>query len=291
MVGASNEVWLTDHHVVRVSAIKGDHLIREARVLEHLPASAAVGEVVATGSEAGHDWMVTTRQPGEVLSGRWPLLSPADRRRAVHELAEQLRAVHSTSAEEVLGVPPDPPHPLGGPDPTARLQQMLGEARRLPNVPGPLINEVAAAVEEAAPTVTPWPDATLVHGDVHFKNVLWDGHVTGLIDFEWTRPGPPDLDLDVFLRFCADPALHIAAGRDGGAAFADYDLAPKWLAEAYPELFQVPRERLRLFAISYEVRALLLDPPTDSGVRLHPEHPVNRLARDYVYGGHLRFLA
>ena len=41
--------------------------------------------------------------------------------------------------------------------------------------------------------------------------MLWDGRaITALLDFEWARGGPPDLDLDVLLRFCAFPYLHVA---------------------------------------------------------------------------------
>ena len=50
-----------------------------------------------------------------------------------------------------------------------------------------------------------------VHGDLTFENVLWhEGEITALLDVEWARPGPKDLDLDILLRCAAYPQLHVA---------------------------------------------------------------------------------
>jgi hypothetical protein len=120
----------------------------------------------------------------------------------------------------------------------------------------------------------------LVHGDLTFENVLWDGStLTGLIDFEWSRCAPADLDLDVLLRFCAYPAAHLPAHLEDQAFPADFAQVPRWMAEVYPQLFSHPRllDRLRLYAVGFEVRELLTTPRIPSVASLRPLHPYRRL--------------
>jgi len=133
-----------------------------------------------------------------------------------------------------------------------------------------------------------------VHGDLHFENVLWDGMtVTALLDFEWCRSAPPDVDLDVFLRFCAYPYLHVAEDYEHLTRAGDYADVAWWLAEDYPDLFDYPNafERTRIYSIAYDVRELLLFPPPRSPRELSKHHPINRLERTVNGHSHLHRLA
>ena len=144
-----------------------------------------------------------------------------------------------------------------------------------------LVISTAAALE-------PFNAPTLVHGDLHFDNVLWDGRrVTALLDWKWARPAPPDLELDVFLRYCAFPFLHVAEHFRNQARTADYVDVPFVFADYYPELFSMPRQfdRMRLYSIAYDVRELLLFPPPVSAEQLSDHHPYNRLRRTLVRAG------
>ena len=50
-----------------------------------------------------------------------------------------------------------------------------------------------------------------VHGDAHLANVLrHDGRLAALLDFEWARIGPPDLELEAACR--DDPAIEAQPG-------------------------------------------------------------------------------
>src|SRR5947199_376910 len=83
--------------------------------------------------------------------------------------------------------------------------------RREAHVGAALIDMLVEIVRTTQRVIEPFDVPTLIHGDLTFENVLWDrDHVTGLIDFEWSRAAPADLELDVFLRFCAFPELHVA---------------------------------------------------------------------------------
>jgi hypothetical protein len=57
-----------------------------------------------------------------------------------------------------------------------------------------------------------------------------------------------------------------------------YEDVPSWLAEDYPALFAAPRllDRLRIYAIAFEVRQVLMHPPAGAS---SPHHPLHRLVR------------
>jgi aminoglycoside phosphotransferase len=94
---------------------------------------------------------------------------------------------------------------------------------------------------------------TCVHGDAHLGNALWkDGRLTALLDFEWVRLGPPDLEIEPYLR--ADTA---------GLTHTELGEALGWLAESYPAMFAGPDlvRRLWLYQLANAVRELFLDGP------------------------------
>lgn len=285
----TNEVWLTPDHAVRVNRGHGDRLAREALVAAALAPEVGYPPVVASGSGSGQDWLVMERVPGEPLAHHWPEMSPVVRRRAVRQIAQRLAALHRTPAPDDLPVVEDPPQVLRwcGRDPITPVLDALWCAARLPNVDPMLLHDARELVQRCAGALTPYQASTLVHGDVTFENVLWaDGEVTALLDVEWARPGPPDLDLDVILRCCAYPALHVAEAHAGRTRDEDYADVPYWLTDDYPDLWSHPRifERLRLYSIAYDVRALLRSPPETPRIGLPKHHPLNRLGR--VVEGH-----
>lgn len=291
----TNEVWLTPNHAVRVNRHPDQRLRREASLSAHLPAAVGYPEVVAHGGEVGSDWLVARRCEGVVLSRCWPAMDNDQRRAAVSQLAGRLRALHSVESpaglEEV-----EAPQLLAttAGSPVARLLSALDAAAVLVYVDRSLLADAAMLVRETADALEPFSARTLIHGDLHFQNVLWDGKsVTALLDLEWARAAPPDLDLDVFLRFCAYPYLHVAADYEELTLAEDYEVVPWWFAEDYPELFDTPRqlERVRLFSIAYDVRELLLYPPRRPLRDLSEHHPHHRLARTLSRRSHLDDLA
>ena len=281
----TNEVWLTADHVVRVNRDASLRLHREAVLSQALPASVGYPELIQHGGEVGSDWLVVRRRPGVPLSRAWPSLDTDQRRDAVHQLAARLRVVHQTECPNLDGLRDVPqlldPAPTGRVA-TARLGDALRRARDLEHVDGALMDDLGDLVRATADALDPFDATTIVHGDLTFENVLWEaGQVTAILDFEFARPGPPDLDLDVLLRFAALPHLHVAADYEAQTHAADYAQVPWWMAEVYPELFAHPRQfdRVRLFSIAWDVHELLAFPPTASLPRLHRDHAYPRLVR------------
>lgn len=292
----TNEVWLTPTHVVRVNRSHDNRLARETIIARVLPDAVGYPRIVAHGGPHGEDWLVAERVPGTPLAHHWPDLQPAERRRAVQQLATRLAALHATEAPSDL--PPIVGTPqlleVGSSDPTTPVIAALEQAARLDHVDALLVQEAIDLVERLGDTVQPFTATTLVHGDVTFENVLWhDDSITALLDVEWARPGPPDLDLDIVLRCCAYPQLHVGARFEARTRPEDYEDVPGWLAEAYPELFAFPRQldRMRVYSIAYDARELLAFPPVAPVKDLSPLHPHHRLARVVQRSSYLDDLA
>jgi len=282
----TNEVWLTDDLVVRLNRDASLRLHREAVLSQVLPEEVGYPQVIQHGGDVGSDWLVAQRLPGVPLSRAWPTLTPMARRDAVHQIADRLKAVHQTPCPRLDGLHDVPqlldPAPTGS-QAVQRLLNALARASQLPNIDASLMADAARLVNELAPSLDPFDATTIVHGDLTFENILWDGaEVTALLDFEYARPGPPDLDLDVLLRFCALPHLHVAPDYEHLTKAEDYAEVPWWLAEEYPELFSHPRQldRVRLYSIAWDIRELLAFPPQEPLTRLHKHHPYQRLSQN-----------
>jgi aminoglycoside phosphotransferase (APT) family kinase protein len=281
----TNEVWLTNEYAVRVNRDASLRLNREAVLSHALPFDVGYPAVIQHGGEVGSDWLVLERVPGQPLSRWWPTMTEAQRRSAVSQLAMRLRLIHLTPCPELEGLRDVPQ--LLDPAPTGylavqRLLAAVDQMGRLPNVDPMVALEAAELIQGICSALDPFDARTVVHGDLTFENVLWDGErITAVLDFEYARPGPPDLDLDVLLRFVALPQLHVAADYEDVTRAEDYRDVPWWLAEDYPELFSHPRQfdRMRLYSLSWDVHEILAFPPADVAANLHPQHPYRRLMR------------
>lgn len=291
----TNEVWLTDEYVVRVNRHPNQRLRREAALAPLLPNEVGYPGIVAYGGQMGADWLIVRRMPGTVLSRCWPGMTVDERRESVRQLSNILRHLHRVVCPPDLPEIDTPqllsPHAFRAVDP---LLEALDRAMSLPHVEPLMLAELKDLVLDTCAVIEPFDNRTLIHGDLHFENVLWDGQrVTALLDFEWAHAGPPDLELDIFLRFCAYPYLHVAEDYEHLTRAEDYADVPSWMTEFYPELFDAPNifERCRIYSIAYDVRELLLFPPPRPPRELSKHHPYNRLERTLQGRSHLNRLA
>jgi aminoglycoside phosphotransferase (APT) family kinase protein len=281
----TNEVWLTEDFVVRVNRDASLRLHREAVLSQVLPEEVGYPTLIQHGGEVGSDWLVVRRLPGVPLSRAWPEMDRDARREAVRQIAARLRAVHQVRCPRLDGLHDVPqlldPAPTGS-QAVQRLLNAIAKAASLPNVDASLMADATDLVVATSSALDPFDEPTIVHGDLSFENILWDGErVTALLDFEFARPGPPDLDLDVLLRFCALPHLHVPLEYEHLTRADDYAEVPWWLAEDYPELFSHPRqfERVRLYSMAWDLRELQQFPPQEPLHRLHKHHPYQRLSQ------------
>jgi hypothetical protein len=228
---------------------------------------------------------------GVPLADAWRGLSATDRLDAVRQIGTALATLHAhqfpAAVTTALGVPrPADGAPLAdllgadlNPLPATRAWALVEHARRRPGLDPVLVDAVERRLRELAP-IDPLdrpaaPGYGCVHGDAHPRNALWrDGRVVALLDFEWVRLGPADLELEPYLRpdlggVEPDPderrAILGALAQGHPAAFAAADLVRRvwlyqlgyWLRQLllYP---QFSHERLRRYVAGPEhVRRLL----------------------------------
>jgi hygromycin-B 7''-O-kinase len=287
----TNEVWLTDELVVRVNRRPNNRLRREAVLAPLLPPEVCYPEVVAYGGELGADWLISRRVSGDLLSRAWPDMTSFERQSAVRQIASILRALHRVEVPADLPEIDDPPQPLDASclpivEPVIAL---LDQLDRHPSVDHGLLRDARHVVLQSTAALEPFTTSTLIHGDLHFQNILWDGFsVTAVIDFEWARGAPPDLDLDVLLRFFARPHWFVGPDDAPRTHVADYVEVPFWLAEFYPELFSHDYilERTMLYSLAYDIRDLANDlrneditGPTFALPDFHPHKRIEDLLR------------
>ena len=292
----TNEVWLTDEHMIRLNRRHDARLRKEIEVARLLPPAVEYPEIVAYGGEEGDDFLVTTRPQGQVLAHAWSSLSQAQQSVAIQGLTQHMRAVHAVQLPAEVPTIADPPllESVTRVSPTEKVVAALVLVERHAHVDAGVINELRGLIRDLTLALEPFDAPTMIHGDVHFENVLWDGkRVTGLLDYKWARTAPPDLELDVLLRYCSLPFIYVDSTRRSQVSAESHAQAPWLLAESYPELFNAPRQfdRLRVYSIAHDVREVLLYPPPLPVDRLPEHHPYRRLIRMARGDSHLDLLA
>lgn len=277
-----NEVLICGDYVVRVNREPNQRLRREAELVAELPIRTWTPRVLGHGGDIGADYLIVARRPGQPLSRCWPSMTARDRRFAIAQLAEALDDLHSTPTPTTVNPLTRTTHLLDdGPGLTLRpLWQAIGTMRRDKLADHRLLDLIEQTTSERAHLFDSFSTEFLVHGDLTFENILWDGRqITALLDFEWCRGGPAELDLDSIARYCRYPFAHVPEPASREQRPQDYANVWSWLTSDLPDLFEAPdlQDRLLVIDIAFELHELLSHPDLGSRKKLGPLHPLNRL--------------
>ena len=216
--------------------------------------------------------MLLQRCAGRALHQVYAPTDP-EYREVFSHLADLLKILHSWQPpEDVIalleGLDSDQPPvqrqvvPFAIPD----LESIAHAAALLDFVDTDLVAKAMERVHSLAPSLASKPAATVVHGDMASGNILvTQGQITAMIDFEWTRMGPPELDL-VTLSFLGEQYPSIRPGL-------------VWLEQDYPTLFaqQGFEERLWLYQLAFVLRGVLWWPPETQESDLESGHHLRTL--------------
>jgi aminoglycoside phosphotransferase len=287
---AVNDVWRIGDVFLRV-CFRGDRsrLAREALLLAALPSSIPRPDVVAVGETDGLAWMIAHALPGTTLR-QLVVQTPgseATLRPLVEEMANMLHSLHDwvpphaivqaleaketcLDAADASGIVASDTVAL----PVVRALALVEPLKTLPHVDHGLVDAAVERLRELSiyDTISS-PPRSVLHGDAYLTNVLIaDGRITGLIDFEFARLGPRDLELVSFVRTIDVEGL------------LGVPLPPllRWIEGVYPELFAHPDlpERLWLYALASAMHFVLYWPPeAPEGGGLNPAHPLQHLRR------------
>lgn len=188
--GYSNATWVGDGIAVRIAHTPVD-MAREVALVRALPREVGHPEILGEGTTEGHGWIVTVEVRGQNLHEAWPTLTPAEQRRAVHQLWARAQIVHDASPSlrtHVASHGGFVPASLG--DATAAARR-AAVALGLSSAQQSRLHVVIEGYFRAAPLV----EQPVNHGDLALMNALWDGEVVALLDFEFAVLGPVEIDL------------------------------------------------------------------------------------------------
>lgn len=234
--GFANVVLMTDQHVVRLNSGKfPGAFAHEANVLTRLPQEIPHPEPIAHGlRRLGGEYLILERLPGVNLETAWAGLSDDERGTIGTELGGLIRTLHELPVLDWM-VNPWVEHAVESGAwgdayhaPAEYVEVMVQSAASIRPDLRLLLDGVAAFVTDRMVTYEAEP-SVFIHTDLHFRNVMVDGgHVTGLIDFEGSRIGQRDVELDMLLRSMSTDGLQ-SADRPSRI------LGP--MSESYPALF------------------------------------------------------
>jgi len=282
---ASNDVWSIGGDVLRV-CWRGDvdRLLREAAVITALPESVPCPRPLECGRDEYLSWTLAPRVRGSNLADGWMEIPGPQLREYILQVAEMVSTLHAWTpparvlhllrvasaddADDAVTITGKTTAPLS----PAQHATLIDYLRTMPYVDHGLLDAVAdwLAVAHERLAVHTFPRAVL-HGDLAPTNILVNGgRVAALIDYEWTRFGPRDAELNM-------PAVW--ADWQPREARADRLIA--WLHDGYPDLFAARDldERLWLYRIGFALRCSVHWPPDQPEEGLPPTHPV-RLLRE-----------
>lgn len=234
----NNDVWWLESGYLRV-AWRGDRsrLAREAELLGRLRGFLPVPEVLDCGGDDRLSWSLTAAMPGTAYERLCVRPAPPGLRDIAREVAALLRALHAWSVPgdlaELLRCPEENPDPLrrAGSEvvllPPSAVLGLVPLAGQLPFVDHGVLDAASERLAELGDLMTA-DGEVLLHGDFYLGNVLVQGyHVSALIDLEFARMGPRDLELISVVR---------ALDAEGRLGIQRPPLLA-WLAADYPELF------------------------------------------------------
>lgn len=295
--GWSNEVWMTESHVLRVASRRGPgSLQHELAVASQLPPTVPYPQPVASGWHEDVLWAVAPRVPGRPLSVAWAEADPADEPVLLDSLAASMRALHAVDLSAELGRSApwtDGRPPAGGPPVEVLampdfIAAFVADAITAGAMPRETADMALSALEGATGALSPAPAAT-IHADLGFDNAIWDGEQIWLIDLEWCCSAPADYELVHILRYCAHPENLVDVDVDvrDRVTAKDHTDVPRRLARAYPALFSNPRlrDRVLVYGLAGFARGWHWRPDLWRSNVARPEHPSRELLA-FLDGGH-----
>ena len=283
----SNDVWLLGESVLRV-CWRGDRarFVREARLVDALPASIPHPALIDYSTFEDVTWTLHERVAGVPLSTIWLDLPPTELRDLVAQFSGMVAALHGwTPPAEIDALlaahERETPHDIEAivdaaliPLPLPRLLTLAQVAGTIAYVDPTLIAAATKRIHDLA-AADPFPSALphVVHGDLAFVNILVDaGRITAVLDFEWARKGPRDLELIALIRMIELARREVRR---------EPPRVLQWLQEDYPQLFAAPdlERRLWLYALAYTLRGIIFWPPDRPEADLWPDHHLHLLRR------------
>ena len=96
---------------------------------------------------------------------------------------------------------------------------------------------------------------SFVHNDIHFDNIIYNGEVIKIIDFERSLYAPFDYEFGLFFRMVKTPWKFASEETEKYVKQEDYESIIGYIKKYYPEVFEVSylKERLAIYDLCYDL--------------------------------------
>ncbi len=253
--GQVNQVFLVDgQYVLRIGGREDafERLERETGLLRRLAGQVPVPRVLAAGQHEGRAYQIQQFVPGQKLYRVWKDLPPGEQETIVAELVEAMKVIHHLPAPSFGYDRPDQPlYDSWAEFLSAKFNHTREEIQALGIRMVPGVLELAGAYFEEHQHVLESGHPALVHGDLTLVNILVErGHVTAILDFEYSLHAPSDYEFFDMELFCLYPNDYAEEDWEIFCT-ADFGRFFQLLRKHYPALFEVPhlRERVDLYQV------------------------------------------
>jgi aminoglycoside phosphotransferase (APT) family kinase protein len=160
---------------------------------DRVPVPAVLG-LDESRSILDSDVLVTEKLPGESITSYWKTLTAKQQHELAFHAGEMLAQIHTIEIEK--------PGPLEAPlnrtwteTLALELERHWREAVDRGLFSAELDAELWRIFRVLRSEFEEVKSLRLLHGDFHFGNILGQGtNLTGIVDFEWSRAGDPDMD-------------------------------------------------------------------------------------------------
>jgi aminoglycoside phosphotransferase (APT) family kinase protein len=203
--GINNPAFIiNDHYVVRFDGLAlegrsrfyGEALAYE-KLREHdIPAPQVIA-VDVSKQIVPHDYILMTKIEGATIIDSWPNLTLDQCQQVAQEAGRYLAKMHAITFDGYgkLKLPAAERFPTWYAYVMDYLHRYKSESVSMSILTEAQGNHLWDTFEQHRTLFESVQPARLIHWDFHFENVLqMDGHVTGILDFEWSLCGDPAFD-------------------------------------------------------------------------------------------------
>lgn len=254
--GQINSVYfLNEEFVLRFSdGLQDGRLFeKEARILSAISRRVLVPELAYVDSSRTNfpfDIIVSRMLNASTLAVQWALSPDLQRRKYVHQLSSELSRLHRLPLRDFPFLMEDPtPWHIRFQD---YVEALFLQARSDNDIDDDCINLLQEYFYTHRHKLSEPFREVLVHGDIHFENILADGdRVIALIDFEYADIAPLDFELAKIINFCLFPQKFVESSLEDWYKENDLTVLLAWIKEDYKALFdcKFSLERQRIYLI------------------------------------------
>lgn len=207
--GQLNRVFLFNNKfVIRFSDGRHDgrNFLREEKIINVIAKRVSVPEIIFSDfsfEKIQLDVIVLKKITGITLAKKWLQFSYAQQKKIICQLCDELKKLHRLPVEDFNFLPPANSWSNIF---KKNVESCIAEAEIDKRIDQKSISYMKEYFKNNSRVLDFQGTQALVHGDIHFENILISGNrITALLDFEHAEIAPIDFELAKIINFCLFP--------------------------------------------------------------------------------------